>query len=50
LQASNTDAYFAVTGHWIEEPTSGAWKKQSALLVSPGSIIPTMAVPGPSLI
>jgi len=31
-QASNTDAYFAVTGHWIEEPMAGVWKKQSALL------------------
>jgi hypothetical protein len=29
--ASNADAYFAVTGHWIEEPTAGVWKKQSAL-------------------
>ena len=33
-QASNTDAYFAVTGHWIEKPMAGVWKKQSALLGS----------------
>jgi hypothetical protein len=31
-QASNTDAYFAVTGHWIEEPTAGTWELRSALL------------------
>jgi hypothetical protein len=31
-QANNADAYFAVTGHWIEEPTAGIWKKCSALL------------------
>jgi len=31
-QASNTDAYFAVTGHWIEEPRLGVWEVQSALL------------------
>ena len=31
-QASNTDAYSAVTGHWIEGSTSGAWKLQSAVL------------------
>ena len=30
-QASNTDAYFAVTGHWIEEQTPGSWEVQSAL-------------------
>ena len=24
-QASNTDGYFAVTGHWIEEPQPGVW-------------------------
>ena len=31
-QASNTDGYFAVTGHWIEEPRIGVWEVQSALL------------------
>ncbi|KAJ3522295.1 hypothetical protein NMY22_g11953 [Coprinellus aureogranulatus] len=31
-QASNQDAYFAVTGHWIEEKTPGDWKLQNALL------------------
>jgi hypothetical protein len=31
-QASNTDGYFAVTGHWIEEPRPGVWEVQSALL------------------
>lgn len=30
-QASNADAYFAVTGHWIEELGPGVWKLQSAL-------------------
>lgn len=30
-QASNTDGYFAVTGHWIEDLGSG-WNSQSALL------------------
>ena len=30
-QASNTDAYFAVTGHWIEEATPGVWEQKSAL-------------------
>ena len=30
-QASNTDGYFAVTGHWIEDSGSG-WISQSALL------------------
>ena len=30
-QASNADAYFAVTGHWIEEPSTGAWEVKSAL-------------------
>jgi hypothetical protein len=30
-QASNTDGYFAVTGHWIEEATPGNWKLESAL-------------------
>ncbi|KAF5365840.1 hypothetical protein D9757_012805 [Collybiopsis confluens] len=30
--ASNGDAYFAVTGHWIEESSPGVWVQQSALL------------------
>lgn len=31
-QASNTDGYFAVTGHWIEEMTPNQWELKSALL------------------
>ena len=31
-QADNTDAYFAVTGHWIEERTPGVWSLEHALL------------------
>ena len=31
-QAGNTDAYFAVTGHWIEEITHGLWELKSGLL------------------
>ena len=30
-QASNADAYFAVTGHWIEEVQSEEWVEQEAL-------------------
>ena len=30
-QASNADAYFAVTGHWIEEAIKNKWVLQSAL-------------------
>jgi hypothetical protein len=30
-QASNTDGYFAVTGHWIEEPIPSKWELNSAL-------------------
>jgi hypothetical protein len=30
-QASNQDAYYAVTGHWVEELTPGVWDWQSAL-------------------
>lgn len=30
-QASNQDAYLAVTGHWIEELSPGVWTLQSAL-------------------
>lgn len=28
----NADGYFAVTGHWIEEPQTGVWELKSALL------------------
>ena len=31
-QASNTDGYFAVTGHWFEESTFGQWMEEHALL------------------
>jgi hypothetical protein len=31
-QVSNTDGYFAVTGHWIEESTPSQWELKSALL------------------
>jgi hypothetical protein len=31
-QASNSDGYFAVTGHWIEEPSPKVWTLKSALL------------------
>ena len=31
-QADNTDAYFAVTGHWIEEHAPGEWMLEHALL------------------
>ena len=31
-QADNTDAYFAVTGHWIEERAPGEWTLEHALL------------------
>ena len=31
-QAGNTDAYFAVTGHWIEERAPGEWTLEHALL------------------
>lgn len=30
-QAGNTDGYFAVTGHWIEE-TAMQWELKSALV------------------
>lgn len=30
-QASNANAYFTDTGHWIEEAEPGEWVKQSAL-------------------
>jgi hypothetical protein len=31
-QASNTDGYFAVTAHWIEEPTPAKWELRSAVI------------------
>ena len=31
-QAENTDGYFSVTGHWIEEPTLTQWELKSGLL------------------
>jgi hypothetical protein len=31
-QASNTDGYFATTGHWIEERSPGKWTLEHALL------------------
>jgi hypothetical protein len=31
-QAGNTDGYFVVTGHWIEENSPMAWECKSALL------------------
>jgi len=31
-QAGNTDGYFAVTGHWIEETTPTLWELKSGLL------------------
>jgi hypothetical protein len=31
-QASNTDAYFAVTGHWIEERAPTVWTMEQAIL------------------
>ena len=31
-QASNTDAYFAVTSHWIGEQAPGEWTVEKALL------------------
>lgn len=31
-QAANTDGYFAVTGHWIEESAVGDWTEEHALL------------------
>ena len=33
-QASNTDGYFAVIGHWVEEQAPGKWKLEHALLGS----------------
>ncbi|KIK79038.1 hypothetical protein PAXRUDRAFT_45472, partial [Paxillus rubicundulus Ve08.2h10] len=30
-QVSNTNGYFVVTGHWIEEPKAGTWELQSAV-------------------
>ena len=31
-QAGNTDGYFAVTGHWIEERTAAQWELKSGLI------------------
>jgi hypothetical protein len=31
-QASNTEGYFAVTGHWIEESTPLNWELKSEIL------------------
>jgi hypothetical protein len=31
-QASNANAYFAVTGHWTEETSPGVWEMRNALL------------------
>lgn len=31
-QASNTDGYFAVTAHWIEQLIPGKWELKSALI------------------
>ncbi|KAN0105148.1 hypothetical protein V8E52_011310 [Russula decolorans] len=31
-QASNTDGYFPVTGHWIEETTPAQWEHKTAIL------------------
>jgi hypothetical protein len=31
-QASNTDAYFAVSAHWIDESTPAKWELRSALI------------------
>jgi hypothetical protein len=31
-QAGNSDGYFAVTGHWIEETTPSQWELKSGLL------------------
>ena len=33
-QADNTDSYFAVTGHWVEEIAPGEWTLQHTLLGS----------------
>jgi hypothetical protein len=31
-QAGNTDGYFAVTAHWVEEPTPAKWELKNALI------------------
>ncbi len=33
-QADNADAYFAVTGHWVEEHAPEEWTVEQALLSS----------------
>ena len=39
-QASNTDGYFAVTGHWIEESVAGEWCNGLAPFVRLGPLKP----------
>jgi hypothetical protein len=41
-QAGNSDGYFAVTGHWIEEDKPREWELKSALLGFTMVTIPTM--------
>jgi hypothetical protein len=36
------DGYFAVTAHWIEEPTPAKWELKSALIGLRGSTMHTM--------
>ncbi|KAF8239859.1 hypothetical protein L208DRAFT_1037625, partial [Tricholoma matsutake] len=31
-QMGNADGYFAVTAHWIEEPTPGKWELKSTII------------------
>lgn len=31
-QAGNTDSYFAVTAHWVEEDESGGWDLKNAII------------------
>jgi hypothetical protein len=31
-QAGNSDGYFAVTAHWVEEPTPAKWELKNALI------------------
>lgn len=32
-QAANTDGYFAVTGHWIEETAPAVWECKSGYII-----------------
>ena len=41
-QASNTDGYFVVTGHWVEEIVPTQWEIKTALLASHTSAMHTM--------